>query len=541
MNLRVVSSGPLAAGSQAHIRLSYRSDTPMQPGARLWLFYDIRQDAGWVQSENDRGENFISVSPSDGEKMAVMTYGVVSRTLDLYPQVPEFLVLTEMVVGAGGLPAGQTMDISIERWRVPLRPINPFRFWLVVDGEARWDFAPTGYKSYRVFVHRGTGARVASEIVAPHLMDAPIEVTGVYPAVPAADRCKRPGLFWGELHGMAFNQRPLDDFYNYAKQVADLDFCAAMLFSYNTCVGNVWQQVKEAAKGHTVPGKFVAFVGFECGTPPDDSHRCAYFPEPEEVPPIFCDSRPPAQDPLLHARFHPNTVFCSTLDEFYATVRRYGGFVGGHFHTTTYDREVLAEMWQKQTFNVDEEARIFEYMLQGKGFALVGGSDTHDSMPGNPDPEPSCPRPAGITGVWADALTTKALADAFLARRVFATSGARMVLKFDSNGHSMGSELPLSAPRVFRVSVDGTADLTSVELLRDGRPVETWNPGGRILEAEFEDEVAHRGASSFYLIRVHQTDGHMGWSSPIWFGDTYGGLRNDVAGTGTYGVEARDP
>jgi len=82
----------------------------------------------------------------------------------------------------------------------------------------------------------------------------------------------------------------------------------------------------------------------------------------------------------------------------------------------------------------------------------------------------------------------------------------------------MGRELPQSAPRSFNIRVDGTAKLASVELLRDGCPVETWTPGGGVFEQEAEDEHGSADTPSFYLVRVKQDDGHIGWTSPIWFG-----------------------
>jgi len=408
--------------------------------------------------------------------------------------------------------------VPVRDWRAPDRPIAPFRFWLLADPDAHWEFAPAGFRGYRAFVERSSGERVHHDALVRRLLHTEVSILGAYPAIPAANRRRTPGVFWGEIHGMAFNQRPLDDFYDYAETVTELDFCAAMLFSYNTCVGNVWEEVKAAARRHTRPGEFVAFAGFECGTPPDDSHRCVYFPRSENVPPIFCDSRPPAQEPILQSRFHPDTVFCNTLDEFYETVREYGGFVTGHHHTTTYDREVLAEMWQKQRPLVDEEERILRLLRGGKRLGLVGGSDTHDSMPGNPFPEPSCPRRAGLMGVRAAELTIEALTEALLARRVFATSGARVAVRFDSNGRPMGSELAVGMPRTFDVSVDGTAPLDCVELLRDGRPIQNCSPDARRLEAQFEDADAGCAAEHFYLVRVRQADGHTAWTSPIWFG-----------------------
>jgi hypothetical protein len=324
-------------------------------------------------------------------------------------------------------------------------------------------------------------------------------------------------VFWGELHGMAFNQRPLDDFYQYARDVTKLDFAAAMLFSYNICVQDMWRQVVEAAERNTREGQFIALAGFECGTPPDDSHRCAYFPDPRNVPPIFCETRPPAHDPHLHARFHPDTLRCETAEAFFRAVERYGGFVGGHFHTRTYRDERLAEIHQKQQPPVDEERRLFDLLRAGHRFGLVGGSDTHDSMPGNPHPEPGCPRPAGCTGVWAGELTVDSLCEAFRARRVFATTGERIAVRFDCGDAPMGSVLPASTLREFRIQVDAPHALARVELLHDGKTIHEWQPDSpRVDITHSPCPVSERRRES-YLVRATQADGHRAWSSPIWF------------------------
>ena len=69
-------------------------------------------------------------------------------------------------------------------------------------------------------------------------------------------------------------------------------------------------------------------------------------------------------------------------------------------------------------------------------------------------------------------LTTASLAEAFLARRVIATTGARIALRFESDDAPMGSELPFDAARAFDIRVQGTSRIESVELLRNGRPAE---------------------------------------------------------------------
>ena len=444
--------------------------------------------------------------------------GGVPRTLDLYPTVPEFLNLVEIELKAA-VRRGQSIEIRIQNWQGPQTPIDPFAFWLVVDHQAAWDFVPIGFRRYRKFVRRSDKTRLDSQAVLGQTLTTQLAVTGDYAAPPPTFVRRTPGVYWGELHGMAFNQRPLDDFYEYAKNVTKLDFCCPCLFSYNTCVENVWQEVKQAARRHAVKNQFVPIVGFECGTYPDDSHRCVYFRAPENVPPIFCDSRPPAQEAAFQRRFHPDTVICRTLDEFYRTVKRYGGIVTGHHHTRTYEREHLAEMWQKQRrWNDKEEERVYELIRGGKRFGLVGGSDTHDSMPGNPHPEPHCPSPAGLMAVQADELSLDALWQSILARRVYATSGARIAMQFQSNMRPLGSDLPLSAERRFAIEVDGTNELTRVELLRDGRPIQHWSPRNAQFAIETVDTAIDRSRPAFYLVRAAQSDGHKAWTSPIWFG-----------------------
>ena len=504
--------------SQIDLLLSFRAAGDISPQARLWLFYEPRQGAGGPQTDDATAANYLSLNRPKDRSARVTAIPRISRTLDLYPAVPEFHYLAEVELGDAGLAAGETLGIQLASWDTPQHAIDPFRFWLLVDGNAVWELSEIGYRQYRAFVDRKSGERIGYEELSGHLHVTRLAVEGANDPIPASSRCPTPGVFWGEIHGMVFNQRPLDDFYRYGREVTQLDFCAPSLFSYLVCVGDEWERFKEAARRHYEPGAFVSFLCCEYGTPPDDSHRVVAFPDPAAVPPIFCDSRPPAQEALLQRRFHPDTVFCSTLEEFYAAVENYGGFVYGHHHTTTYAREILAELWQKQKPLVDEEERIFAYLRKGMRLGLNGGSDTHDSMPGNPHPEPGCPRAAGFTGVWADELTREALTEAFRARRVFATTGTRLCLAFDSEGHPMGSQRPDDAPRAFHIQVDGTAELESVELLRGGFPCRTWNPGASVFETEVELVPEPSPFQEFYLVRVRQTDGHQGWSSPIWFG-----------------------
>ena len=516
-----VTPETLKSNEQTPLTIEIELLEPAAKGSKCFIFTDIRQDAGLWQTENATGENYLSVRDQQGTIIDATCERM--RTLDLYPAVPEFLALCTLELPE--LATGSIVTLEIAEWHAPERPIDAFRFWVVPDLEAELKFPPTGYRTYREFRSRSTDDRVSYSTLEARLAVTKVAVEGSYASIPAQNKRKTPGIYWGELHGMSFNQRKIDDFYEYAKRNTELDFCSAIQFSYNTCVADVWNEVKRANQRHLEPGKFIPILAFECGTPPDDSHRVAYFLTKTDVPPIFCDSRPPARDPHLHERFKDDTIICSDLDEFYETVHRLGGFVGGHFHTLRYHQEKLAELWQKQEFRetyqkekpfADEEQNIYELLRSGLKLGFTGGSDTHDSMPGNPYPEPGCPRPAGFTGVIADELTPEALDKALRARRTIATSGARIGMWLNYGERGIGDISKEKTDTPFKIRVDGANDLRSVELLRNGGDFASWSGVSTQFETELMPDPVTPMKEDFYHLRVTQIDEHIGWSSPIW-------------------------
>jgi hypothetical protein len=331
-------------------------------------------------------------------------------------------------------------------------------------------------------------------------------------------------LYWGDLHGMMFNQRPLADYFWWARDVARLDWAGGQLFSYLTSVAPVWRAFKAVWRAFDQPGRFVSLPSAECGTPPDGSHRHWFLPHVDELPPIFCEQRPAAADPKLRARFDPDTICCADYRELYRLVHQLGGFVHGHFHTSSYEGETLAEIYQKQVEDTAvEEAKINRALRQGVRLGIVSGSDTHDSRPANPFPEPGGPRlPAGLTGVWAERLDRAALFDAFKQRRCYATTGQRLLLDFRVNGAWMGATaLPDPTGRFeFQTEVVATAPIERVELLVNGSLSRTFTPGRDhlTLAGGVPLESAAESRTPYCYLRVQQRDGNRAWSSPVWLG-----------------------
>jgi hypothetical protein len=125
--------------------------------------------------------------------------------------------------------------------------------------------------------------------------------------------------------------------------------------------------------------------------------------------------------------------------------------------------------------------------------------------------------PRGLTAIQADELTPQALWRSLYNRRVYGTTGKRIVLELFADGLPMGTEYVCTGRPRLHGRVIGTALLRKAELLRyDERGYTTaWSAGGAA-EAAFDFSDDDLRGEGFYYLRVEQEDGHCAWSSPIW-------------------------
>jgi hypothetical protein len=158
----------------------------------------------------------------------------------------------------------------------------------------------------------------------------------------------------------------------------------------------------------------------------------------------------------------------------------------------------------------------------GYQFGFTGGTDNHVAEPGNPDQ-------GGLTGLLAPELTRRAVFDALLDRRTFATNGGRMVLAFSVNGAYMGRDISAdpAAPRQVRGRAITSDPITKVQIIRNGEvafeqagqgrmdvPVE-WDDADLLAELAVERELT-AARFAYYYVRVETANGQLGWASPIW-------------------------
>jgi len=158
-------------------------------------------------------------------------------------------------------------------------------------------------------------------------------------------------------------------------------------------------------------------------------------------------------------------------------------------------------------------------LARGLRFGLVGGSDQHGLIWHHGVCWKRNAFRAGLTGVWAPALTREAILDAIRARRTFATTGVKLQIRFSVADALMGSAVETADPPAIRVDVAVPPEegrLAWLQIVRNGTVVHRYGGEGQRSRYTFVDEHAQPGATSSYYLRVTLADGNMAWSSPIW-------------------------
>jgi hypothetical protein len=141
----------------------------------------------------------------------------------------------------------------------------------------------------------------------------------------------------------------------------------------------------------------------------------------------------------------------------------------------------------------------------------------------------------GLTAIICKDQTRQALLDALHQRSCYATTGERIIVNFTLAGRPMGSETStaekagLTVNRHISGTVAGTKKLKTIEIIRNGKVIETLKPDGYFIEFTYDDlsplnkvTITNKDKKppfAYYYIRVTQEDGHMAWSSPIWVDD----------------------
>jgi len=118
--------------------------------------------------------------------------------------------------------------------------------------------------------------------------------------------------------------------------------------------------------------------------------------------------------------------------------------------------------------------------------------------------------------VYASQRTRESIFRALYDRHVYATSGDRIILDFQADGHIMGSEYKTESVPTLTIRAVGTAPITNVEIKKDSQIVHNLEPGQISVDITWQDPAFDPKSEYYYYVRIVQANNEEAISSPIW-------------------------
>ena len=356
--------------------------------------------------------------------------------------------------------------------------------------------------------------------------DGPLRATS-NPVRVAAIRPKTL-LLWGDLHGHTLfsdGRGTVEEYYDFAERVAGLDFCAVTDHAFEV-TADMWKHSKQVTNDCYRPGEFVTFQAFEwSGTTDVGGDHNAYFLEDD--PPIYrsLSYYDPRNLQMYHGaepkvghvkglfaelakRLKDRDVFC---------IPHYGGRRGNPaWHDARVQRmvEVFSEHRRSEDW-----ANTF--LTKGYRMGVMASSDGHYGNPGYGYLKPTYDWPRQEIGmaavaVYAAERTRESVFRSLYERRVYATSGDRIILDVRADGHCMGSEYATAVAPTIAVEATGTAPIARIEIKKDSKVVYACEPREITAKLQWRDADFQAQKSCYYYVRLLQIDNEEAISSPIW-------------------------
>ena len=467
----------------------------------------------------------------------------VSVQVDYFAEGKDYRLWPPLVISVAPGPAARLAAILPSR----VRPGERFALRLRaedansnigarLDAEVRVSLeGPSGVcQELAMWLNRdGTCAAEGLCVSAPGIYRARVQSQGLRalsnPMECAAEDAAPVRVFWGDLHNHTGYSDGVGTFRENLQYGRDKAFLDVFGFAEHLSArghpstspvdkgGSDWAllgpEMAEILNREDAPGRFATVLGYE------------YTPDGRE--------RGPSGDHCVFApgeRWSDLPVFVEQ-DDLCALAREAGCLVIPHvggrtpaWDTYEWDRRVtpLAEI---ASMHEHSEYFVQEALQRGFKVGICGMSDGHFGMPGH-DCWALHGRTRGlkrrnfsvqsaITAFCITELTRDAAFRAMQERRVYATTGQRILLDFTVNRLPMGTELVTDERPRIRIRVFGTAPIARVDLIRGDRRAAMWLPDALDWTCDWVDPAPF-AAETYYYVRVTQQDFALAWSSPVW-------------------------
>ena len=334
-----------------------------------------------------------------------------------------------------------------------------------------------------------------------------------------------PRVLWGDLHGHSNYSDGTglpEDYFVYARDVAALDVASltdhdhwGMQFIDRH--PELWDDIRAQTARFHEPHRFVTLLGYEWTSWIYGHRHVLYF----------------ADTGTVHSSLDPGTDTPAGLwaalggsDALTIAHHSAGGPIAVDWAVPPDPRfepvtEVVSVHGSSEA--ADSPSRIYDAVPgnfvrdaldRGYRLGFVGSGDSHDGHPGNAH---LAGPTGGLVAILSEELTRGAVLEALRARRVYATSGARVLLRASLGSVRMGDVLSTASAgdaHDLAVRVVGTDRLSRIDVIRSGAVAETLGCDGTLECTAIRPLTALRPGEYVY-VRVVQEDGALAWSSPV--------------------------
>ncbi len=337
-------------------------------------------------------------------------------------------------------------------------------------------------------------------------------------------------IYWGDLHGHTLfsdGRGSVEQYYEFARNIAGLDFCAVTDHGFEV-TDKMWQYSKKVTNRANDPGNFITLNAYEWSGMKDvgGDHNVYYL---DDDPPIY-RSRSfynyqnyqmyHGKEPQIN---HVEDLF-KILDRDYETgsvfcIPHFGGRRGNpKWHDPEIQRsiEVFSEHRRSEDW-------MKPFLKKGQRLGIIASSDGHYGNPGygylnfsNSFNWEKKEIGMALVAVYAEELTRKDIFSSLYNRHTYATTGERIILDFRVNGKPMGSEIHSEDPPMLSVYASGTNIIERIEIKKNNQIVKVFNPEKKKVRIEWKDTSFSHLKTSYYYVRIVQSDKEEAISSPVW-------------------------
>ena len=269
-------------------------------------------------------------------------------------------------------------------------------------------------------------------------------------------------IFWGETHGhtgFAEGQGSPDGYFKFGRDVARLDFLS--LSEHDIWMDDFeWKTLQEMVHKYHVPERFTTILSFEWTSRMRyGGHHNVFFRN------TAGRSRVANQEAPL-------------LDELYEGLKQGNDtddvLVIPHAHQPgdwTNSDSSVTRLVEIQSGHGTFDWFGDKYLQNGYRVGFVGASDNHTGQPGFSGMTNR--QLGGLAAVLAPENTPDGIFDGLRNRSTYATTGERIILDATLNGAGIGQEQARADERTISCTVNGTAAIDSIDVIKNGTVVYT--------------------------------------------------------------------